>query len=271
MAPSGPCRTCGQMGHITARSSKCLKHDEYDKRKADKKGKVTSKHVKKPTDKADKAKEVEEDEERKDTSKHGKKKPTVKADKAKEVEEYEEPKIKWKRSKAKMILMQDILDGKVPLHATDEDGKRTTDLHELYYSRVEFTEYHYSKFQSRLYSLRKTIKNDKNRQALDQEAFDNYRLNHPELAQFSHKGYIQWQGSLSQQLCQQDLKEKKHETMSRLDFYCSRPEYYNEFPLDAFRDKVKQEIRTAKYFHTLQVKGKDPRKKNSSPIKLTRY
>jgi len=244
MAPSGPCRACGQMGHVTARSSKCLKHDEYDKKKADKKGKVTSKHAKKPTDKADKAKEVEE---------------------------YEEPKIKWKRSKAKMILMQDILDGKVPLHATDEDGKRTTDLQELYYSRVEFTEYHYSKFQSRLYSLRKTIKNDKNRQALDQEAFDNYRLNHPELAQFSHKGYIQWQGSLSQQLCQQDLEEKKHETMSRLDFYCSRPEYYNEFPLDAFRDKVKQEIRTAKYFHTLQVKGKDPRKKNSSPIKLTRY
>ena len=193
-----------------------------------------------------------------------------KEDKGKEEKEYKEPKIKWKKSKAKRLLAQDIIEGSVPLYAVDEEGNWTTDLEELYHSRVEFTEYHYSKFAQRLAGLRKTLQNDTNRQALDQEAFDNYRSNHPFLVQFSSKGHIQWQGSEAQAFCIQDLEEKKHETMSRADFYATRREYYEQFTLEVFCDKVKQEIRTAKYYHTLQVKGRDPRKKTNSPLNITR-
>jgi hypothetical protein len=49
--------------------------------------------------------------------------------------------------------------------------------------------------------------------------------------------------------------------MIRMDLYGSRPEYYENFPLDAFRDKVNQEIRTAKYLYTLKIRGNDARKK----------
>jgi hypothetical protein len=35
----------------------------------------------------------------------------------------------------------------------------------------------------------------------------------------------------------------------------SRREYFEQFPLDAFRDKIKQEVRTAKYLHTCKTKG----------------
>jgi len=180
--------------------------------------------------------------------------------KNKEEGEYEEPKIRWQKSEAKRLLEKDIHSGNVPLYATDANGQSTMKLEDIYYSRVEFTEYLYSKFSSRLSSLRNTVKKDTSRAALDQEAFESYKQNHPALAYFSHKGYIQWQGSEAQRLCLEDLKEKRHENVSRKDFFGSRPEYYENFPLDVFRDKVNQEIRTAKYLHTLEVKGKDARK-----------
>jgi hypothetical protein len=36
--------------------------------------------------------------------------------------------------------------------------------------------------------------------------------------------------------------------------------YYENFPLDVFRDKVKQEIRTSKYLYTIEERGMDPQK-----------
>ena len=178
---------------------------------------------------------------------------------AKNEAEEEEPGIPWKNSKAKQLLYKDIMDGRVPLQAKTADGKSTMSLSEIYNLRPEFKEYLYTKFSSRLSSLRKTIADNNRRAELDQEAFDNY-VEHTEVASFSSKGYIQWQGSDAQKLCQEDIESSFHKSMSRLDLYGSREEYYTNFPLDAFRDKVRQEIRTAKYLHTLKVKGKDPRK-----------
>jgi len=183
----------------------------------------------------------------------------TKAAKPKEPEEPEEPKIKWKHSKAKALLQKDIMEGRVPLVAT-QNRRSTMALRTIYDSRPEFAEYQYSKFSARLASLRKTIKDRNDRAALDQEAFDNFKQNHPVSVSSAH-GYIQWQGSEAQRLCQEDLANKVHDTMSRMDFWASRREYYENFPLNAFRDKVSQEIRTAKYLHTLKVKGKDGRKK----------
>jgi hypothetical protein len=48
----------------------------------------------------------------------------------------------------------------------------------------------------------------------------------------------------------EDLEAKEHETMRRFELYGSRPEYHENFPLDAFRDKV----------YTLKIRGKDARK-----------
>ena len=65
------------------------------------------------------------------------------------------------------------------------------------------------------------------------------------------------------------LAAKVHKMLSRFELYGSRPEYYQNFPLDAFRDKVNQEIRTSKYLYTLKVRGKGankPKKKNQEDI-----
>ena len=170
-----------------------------------------------------------------------------------------EPKIPWKNSRAKALLEKDIKEGRVPLEAT-KNGRSTMKLRTIYDSRPEFAQYQYSKFSNRLKSLRTTISECSARAALDQEAFDNFQQNHPVPSVFSHKGYIQWQGSEAQRLCREDIANKVHESMSRRELHGSRPEYFENFPLKVFRDKVNQEIRTAKYLHTLKVKGKDGRK-----------
>jgi len=172
---------------------------------------------------------------------------------------FVEPKIKWKRSEAKALLTQDIRDGRVPPNAKDKNGKSTMQLRDIYNMRPQYKEYDYAKFSSRLSALRSQINQRDARAMLDQEAFDNYVQKHP-VSFFSHKGCIQWQGSEAQRLAREDMEKGVHKTMSRLDWYGSKPECYESFPLDAFRDKVKQEIRTAKHLHTIEIKGKDPRK-----------
>lgn len=179
----------------------------------------------------------------------------------KKKKEPEEPDIKWEDSKAKALLRKDIIDGIVPLEAKDDHNKSTMPLWDIYHSRIEFAEYKYEKFSGRLSSLRNTLANEFDRAALDQASFDNYKKNHPVVTGFSRLGLIEWQGSESQRLCLLDIEAGKHLNMSRVDLYGDRPEYYDEFPLEVFRDKLDQELRTAKYLHTLKVKGKDPRKK----------
>ena len=122
--------------------------------------------------------------------------------------------------------------------------------------RPEFREYHFDKFSSRLSSLRKT----RNERAVgDQEDFV---ANHP-VSYFSHKGYIQWQGSKAQALFKRLLEEGELEAnFFREELHGAYSEFHEHFPLKAFRDKVNQEFRTAKYLNTLKFKGKDPRKKN---------
>jgi len=181
--------------------------------------------------------------------------------KEEEKKEPEEPDIKWEDSNAKALLRKDIIDGIVPLEAKDDQNESTMPLFDIYNSRIEFADYKYEKFSSRLSSLRNTLANEFDRVALDQAAFDNYKKNHPVLTGFSRLGLIEWQGSESQRLLLLDIEAGKHLTMSKVDLYGDKPEYYNEFPLEVFRDKMYQELRTAKYLHTLEVKGKDPRKK----------
>lgn len=174
--------------------------------------------------------------------------------KAREKEqEPKEPNIKWTKSKARALLYKDIRDGTVPLDPPQAGGGMT--LRAVYDLRPEFGEYNYSKFSSRLGSLRTIIKDADHRATADQEAFENFKANHP-ISLFSHKGYIQWQGSEAQESLLEDIEAGFHQSMGKKELWESRPEYYENFHLAAFRDKVYQEERTAKYLHTLRIKGK---------------
>lgn len=176
-------------------------------------------------------------------------------------QEVDEPKVKWKKSKAKELLYKDLVDGRVPLNAKDSKGKSTMKLRDIYMLRPELQEYKYSKFSSRLSSLRKTVGENISRQRTDQKAFDNYLANHKhEVSLFTAKGYIQWQGSEAQRLVQESLEDNENEALEWQEWHSSEPAFYEHFPIDVFRDKVNQEIRTNKYLHTLEMRGKDTRK-----------
>jgi hypothetical protein len=181
--------------------------------------------------------------------------------KSKPKEEHKEPDISWRDSDAKKLLYKDLRRGNVPAKAKDQHNKSTMKLKNIYVMRPEYLEYRYDMFSSRLSSLRSTFSTNTHRAEDDLAAFDVYVINN-EVSTMSHKGYIQWQGSESQRLVQEDIKdgtmaEYAEEKFPKMKFWQSRPEYYDEFPLHVFRDKIYQEIGTAKYLHTLKVKGKN--------------
>lgn len=172
-----------------------------------------------------------------------------------EDDQFKEPKIKWRKSKAKKILYGMLLDGIVPMEEKDDNGNQTMPLNDIYHLDPEFAKYRYDKFRSRLNGIRDRIKDMDNRAASDEAAYENYKQNHqPSL--FSHKGYIQYQGSTAQELLLMDLDDFIADgTMKPKDLWASRQEYMDQFPLHAFRDKIYQEIRTSKYVQTMRARS----------------
>lgn len=168
----------------------------------------------------------------------------------------EEKKVKWKKSKAKRILYDLLMDGTIPMEDKDADGNVTMPIEDIFLLDGEFAKYRFDMFAGRLKRLRDKIKELDNRAAADLLLFNNYKSNHkPSL--FSHKGYIQWQGSAAQEWLWDDLpKYLKDPDSKPLRLWLTRPEYRNEFPLDAFRDKIKQEIRTEKYLRTREARAR---------------
>jgi hypothetical protein len=166
--------------------------------------------------------------------------------------------IPWGKSKARDLLFKDVQDGIVPLSAKDERGKPTMALRAIYDMRPEYGLYDYAKFSGRLSSIRKSIKDRNNRARDDIEAFEIYKRNH-NVSHFSHKGYIQWMGSEARELVLEAIEGRKiveARGAAFQEFYESQAAFFENFDLEVFRDKVRQEIRTMKYYHTLQVKGK---------------
>lgn len=158
--------------------------------------------------------------------------------------------VKWRKSKSKKILYELLMDGIIPL---EED--QLMPAQDIYLMDPEFANYSFDTFKAGLNRLRKKIAELASRAEEDLEAFRNYMQHHkPSL--FSHKGYIQWQGSTAQELLWDDLpKYLEDPTKKPKDLWLSRDEYKYSFPLEAFRDKMKQEIRTEKYLATRRARA----------------
>eukprot|EP00980_Cylindrotheca_fusiformis_P016651 scaffold4993_cov73-Cylindrotheca_fusiformis.AAC.3 len=165
---------------------------------------------------------------------------------------FEEPKKRWANSHARRLLYDDVRKGVVQI---DENGTPLMPLEDIYSMRPEYSEYDHSKFSDRLKGIIGIVRKMESRAEEDYEALRQYKESYP-VSYMNWKGYIQWQGSESQRLALIDLEAKQHITLGYRQLYEKRPEYYNEFPFDSFRDKCRQEISTNKYLHTLRVKGK---------------
>ena len=166
---------------------------------------------------------------------------------------FKEPRTKWRNSKAKIKAYDDLVAGDIPLVVVDESQE---DILRYWNLREEYKLYDPDQFKERLDSLRKTISERNERARDDLEAYQHFKARHlPSIA--TKKGYIQWQNSIAQALALEDIDFGLLDEMTKKELYESRVEYYANFPLDVFRDRINQEIRTAKYLYTLEKKGKN--------------
>ena len=118
---------------------------------------------------------------------------------------FKEAKTKWKHSLAKRLLYNDVYNGVVPQDAKDEDGKSTMHLEDIFQMHDEYKKYDRTKFSARLGAIRKEIKGLISRRDEDYEALKEYIANVP-VSYCNWKGFIQWQGSESQELVLQDIE-----------------------------------------------------------------
>ena len=159
-------------------------------------------------------------------------------------DDFEEPGIRWEKSRAWKLLYSDVKEGRVPLEGKDENGKNTTDYKDLYYMHQEYALWDFDTFPRRLAGIRKIIKKNDARADDDQAAFDQFVQNN-EVSTFNHYGQIQWQGSRAQKLLNKDIKNgvlekytKDKYRFPKMEYWLTRPEFYDKFPLHVFRDKI---------------------------------
>lgn len=154
--------------------------------------------------------------------------------------------ISWEESHARKLLYCDLSDGTVPLEGGDTD--------EIYAMRPDYAKYDKSMFPERLESLRDIVRKAKKRKHDDKKAFEAFKTNPKN--QVSHQTYAglpQWKSSKSRRCALIDLKNGVLESMGFKEMYKLHPETMEEFPFEYWKERVKQEIGTAKYLHTLKI------------------
>mmetsp|Transcript_33806 Transcript_33806/g.34284 ORF Transcript_33806/g.34284 Transcript_33806/m.34284 type:complete len:165 (-) Transcript_33806:17-511(-) len=131
--------------------------------------------------------------------------------------------ISWARSRARKLLYTNVKQEKIPLDAK-VNGKRTTDINDVYLMHEEYFMWDYEKFSGRLAGGQKIIKRKNTRADEDRAMFDKFVETNP-VSYFSHKGYIQWQGSESERLLkktsvmvQSTIIQKKNISIIRCSF-----------------------------------------------------
>ena len=165
------------------------------------------------------------------------------------VPDFQEPEIPWAESKARELLRQDIIDEVVP-----REPCASMPSNVIFTSRPEYAEYGYADFCNRLSRLRAQVKRDIKRTDEDLAAFLNFKANNP-IHKITAHGYPEWDGSYAQKCLKKDIGDGLHEMLEPQELWLYREEY-DDFPLKVFKDHIYQEVKTRKYFHTLEVKGK---------------
>ena len=161
-----------------------------------------------------------------------------------EEELFDEKIISWEDSHARKLLYNDLADGTIPLNGGDVAA--------IYASRPDFAKYDESMFRDRLEALRDIVRKALGRKRDDKLAFDRFVKNN-EVSHMTHAGLPQWKDSASRKLALVDIKNRVHENLGFREMYKRHKKENKNFPFEYWRDRVKQEIGTAKYLHTLKI------------------
>lgn len=108
-------------------------------------------------------------------------------------------------------------------------------------------------FEGRLAAARKRHDKKADRAEQEEQLLDADLVTHPTQPTNSN-GRPRWDNSTAQALLKKDVDNGKHLGVKPMDFYKSRPEYYNNFTHAEIVGHLKQEVRTRKFLH--QYRGK---------------
>ena len=151
----------------------------------------------------------------------------------------------WRNSEAQSRLRQLIESGEIP---TDGSMKPKDIWKDICLPLPEFAGFLSKKFSTRLRTMRKQHIDKGSRAEDDSAALAHDRLHFP-APTHNHRGEPRWQGSEAERLLKLDVGEKKHLTMEPRELHATRPEYYENYMLEGFRQHIHQEVRFRKLIH----------------------
>ena len=139
----------------------------------------------------------------------------------------------WKDSQAKMLLQQDILNGKVTSAMKPM---------EVYMMRPEYKAYDKINFGNNLRCLRNSLEQNQAKADSDSAALMHDHHIHPKAANMP-KGYPWWDGLAARQLLKQDIDAGLMKKLKPSKLHGTQPEY-QAFPLKVFHDHIHQEVQS---------------------------
>jgi len=142
----------------------------------------------------------------------------------------------WATSKERKILAKDIAEGAVPPTMWPREVR---EMHGGIYKQWPASD-----FRGCLRTLRKSVGKDQERALSDNQAFVQYRLNHPVVAaNDGSRKYPRWNGSDAERMLKEDIESGALVSMRPRELRLSRSEY-QKWPLQVFRGHIHQEIRS---------------------------
>jgi len=147
----------------------------------------------------------------------------------------------WTKSDGRKLLLEDLRANRIPPHIT---------WVQIFQARPEFNVgVSYAEalrlFKGRLERARKKVQEQKSRAETELELMQQDRVTHPRPAT-NHRGEPQWEGSDAQKLLKADIKNGVLATMTKTQFYLSRPEY-RALPKAILVGHIDQEVRYVKF------------------------
>lgn len=165
----------------------------------------------------------------------------------------------WKNSEARNFLYGLLIRNELP-------GRLDITPREVFdnycKNRLEFRlfqDYQALNFANKLRNLRDKVEVKSTRASEDAQFLAHDRLIFPPSTEDT-KAQPWWPESEAQALLRQDINDKKHENLRPKELYETREEYYSNYSLDFFRNKIYQEIKAKK--REAWINDKAEKKKN---------
>lgn len=158
--------------------------------------------------------------------------------------------IDWAKSRSKQIIMDDLIDGTLPLDGRQCPAKqaweRYKNMPEFVAERVLFDQ-----FQARLADHRQQVNKKRKFSNKQHAAYLEHIEKYPRQTH-NTRGELVFDVHPAKLLLREDIKNNLHELMTAKELQATRPEYTG-FKAKKFRERIQQEIRYQKFIFWLNL------------------